>query len=61
MVGLADGRTVARHHPQQTSERLPPQLGERLHLSEGEAVWIIRTGREAERAGLAERRLAGFW
>jgi hypothetical protein len=40
---MSHGRTAP--HPQQTSEQLPPHLGERLQSSDGEAAWNDRHGR----------------
>ena len=42
----------AHHYPQQTSEYLPPHLGECLHSSDGEAPWNGRHGRTAVGAQL---------
>ena len=38
-------------HPEQTYERLPPHLAERLHSSDGETARNDRPGREAAALG----------
>ena len=40
------GSGTAAFHPQRASEQPPPQLGERLHSSDGEAAWNDSHGRE---------------
>src|SRR5271169_4923943 len=40
----------AESHPQQTSDKLPPHLGERPHSGNGEAAWSDCLGRKAARA-----------
>ena len=41
------GSGTAAFHPQRASEQLPPQLGERLHSSDGEAAWNDSHGRNS--------------